>query len=144
MSGHYGVRNLTSGPAKIHVEAEEKMQGHVLLRMLAYHVEWYMRRRMAPILLGDDDPESAEGQRSSPAASVQFPPGIRRKADSLPVYSFAMFPDSLSTLTLITVRLSGNRKVSFETTVKPTSVQKGAFELIGIDTTLAGVIAWCM
>ncbi|MYG27663.1 MAG: IS1634 family transposase, partial [Boseongicola sp. SB0677_bin_26] len=39
----------------VHVYSEDHVRAHVFLCMLACHVEWHMRRRLAPILFEDDD-----------------------------------------------------------------------------------------
>ena len=97
----------------IHVRTEEHVRGHVFLCMLAHHVEWHMRRRLAPILFEDHDREAARVQRPSPVAKAEVSPGAklkaatRRTADGLPVHSFATLLDDLSTLTLNTVKVSG-------------------------------------
>src|SRR5713226_4279024 len=45
--------------------AAPRVRAHVVLCMLAYYVEWHMRRRLAPMLFDDDDREGAEALRSS-------------------------------------------------------------------------------
>ena len=129
----------------IHVRTEEHVRGHVFLCMLAYHVEWHMRRRLAPILFEDDDREGAKAQRPSPVEKAEVSPGARlkaatkRTADGLPVHSFATLLDDLSTLTLNTVKVAGKKRdVTFEASAKPTAVQKRALELLGVDAAVAG------
>ena len=134
----------------IHVRTEEHVRGHVFLCMLAHHVEWHMRRRLAPILFEDHDREGARAQRPSPVAKAEVSPGAklkaatRRTADGLPVHSFATLLDDLSTLTLNTVKVSGKQDITFEASAKPTRVQKRALELLGVDATVAGGIARSM
>ena len=48
----------------------ERVRAHVLLRMLAYYVEWHMRRRLAPLLFDDKDPIGTEARRASVLAPV--------------------------------------------------------------------------
>ena len=43
----------------IHHYRPERVRAHVLLCMLAYHVEWHMRQRLASILFDEDDPAGA-------------------------------------------------------------------------------------
>lgn len=63
----------------------------------------------------------------------------RRVRDGLPVHSFAMLLDDLSTLILDTVRVAGTRRdVTFETSAKSTEVQERALELLGVDAAVAG------
>ena len=50
----------------IHHRLEQRVRAHVLLCMLAYYVEWHMRRAWAPLLFGEDDPVGAATRRASP------------------------------------------------------------------------------
>jgi transposase len=43
-----------------------RVRAHVLLCMLAYYLEWHMRRALAPILFDDHDP-AGPGPRHWPA-----------------------------------------------------------------------------
>ena len=69
-----------------------RVRAHVFLCLLAYHVEWHMRRKLAPMLDEDDDRAAAAlrasivrpAQRSPAALSKQ----TRGTADGLLVHSF--------------------------------------------------------
>jgi hypothetical protein len=123
----------------IHVRTEEHVRGHVFLCMLAYHVEWHMRRRLAPILFQDDDREGAGAQRSSPVAKAEVSPAAKlkaaskRTADGLPVHSFATLLADLATLTLNRVHLKSSPNSTFMMTARPTAVQRRAFEFLDLD-----------
>ncbi|MDE0306659.1 MAG: transposase [Albidovulum sp.] len=41
----------------IHHRWSERVRAHVLLCLLAYYVEWHLRRAWAPLLFAEDDPE---------------------------------------------------------------------------------------
>ncbi len=43
----------------------ERVRAHIFLCMLAYYVEWHMRKALVPILFDDDDPDGAHAKRSS-------------------------------------------------------------------------------
>jgi len=47
----------------IHHRTEPRVRAHVFLCMLAYYVEWHMRRDLAPILFDDHDREAARTAR---------------------------------------------------------------------------------
>ena len=66
----------------IFVYAEARVRAHVFLCMLACHAEWHMRKRLAPILFDEDDPEAARAQRASPVEPAKPSPSARRKAAS--------------------------------------------------------------
>jgi Transposase DDE domain len=59
-----------------------RVRAHVLLCMLAYYLEWHMRRRLAPMLFDDHDPAARETQRASPVANATPSPAARDKAAS--------------------------------------------------------------
>ena len=112
---------------------------HVFLRMLAYRVEWHMHRRLAPILLEDDDREGARAQRSSPAEKAEVSESAKAKADTkrtpdgMPVHSFTTLLADLATLKLNEVTLPGSPDHAFPLTAQPTELQRLAFELLQID-----------
>ena len=58
----------------------ERVRAHVFLCMLAYHVEWHMRRTLAPLLFDDEDPPGAEAARPSVVRPATPSPAARRKA----------------------------------------------------------------
>ena len=63
----------------VHHRLEGRVRAHVFLCMLAYYVEWHMRRALAPMLFHDDDPAAAEAARSSPRrARPALPVGARQ------------------------------------------------------------------
>ena len=90
----------------VHVWSEDHVQAHVFLCMLAFCVEWHMPRRLAPILLEDDDREGARAQRSSPVEPTRVSEGAKAKAadkrtpDGLPVHGLTTLLADLATLTL--------------------------------------------
>ena len=58
----------------------ERVRAHVFLCMLAYYVEWHMRKALAPILFDDHDKSSAQKLRHSVAAPVQPSVSAKTKA----------------------------------------------------------------
>ncbi len=120
-----------------------RVRAHVLLCMLAYYLEWHMRRRLAPMLFDDHDPTAREAQRASPVAKASPSPAARNKAASkltdpthgepMPVHSFHTLLTDLATLTRNTVRLAAERTETLFTA--PTKLQCRAFDLLGIATT---------
>lgn len=117
-----------------------RVRAHVLLCMLAYYLEWHMRRRLAPMLFDDHDPAAREAQRSSPVAKARPSPAARDKAASklsdpshgepLPVHSFHTLLADLATLTRNTVRLGADRTDTLF--AAPTKMQCRAFNLLGL------------
>jgi hypothetical protein len=60
----------------------DRVRAHVLLCMLAYYVEWHMRRALAPILFDDHDKPAGDRLRASIVAPAQRSPDAQRKARS--------------------------------------------------------------
>jgi hypothetical protein len=117
-----------------------RVRAHVLLCMLAYYLEWHMRRALAPMLFDDHDPAAGEVLRASPVAKAQPSPAARRKAktkrtdDGLPVHSFRSLLADLATLTRNTVRLG--REHTTQLLATPTPLQQRALNLLDIQPAL--------
>ena len=117
-----------------------RVRAHVLLCMLAYYLEWHMRRALAPMLFDDHDPAGREAQRSSPVVQAKPSAAARHKAtrkqtepvggESLPVHSFRTLMADLATLTRNTLRLGRDRISAIPTS--PTKLQRRAFDLLGV------------
>ena len=115
-----------------------RVRAHVLLCMLAYYVEFHMRRALAPILFDDHDRAAAAAERASIVAPAKRSPAARRKVatrrtdDGLPVHSFRSLLDDLATLCLNKVSLPSNPNYRFDLPTAPTPLQARAFELLGV------------
>ena len=116
-----------------------RVRAHVLLCMLAYYLEWHMRRSLAPLLFDEHDPAGRDAQRTSPVAKAEPSAATQRKArrkrteavdGDLPVHSFRTLLADLATLTRNTVRLGGNQQAAI--LASPTAVQRRALDLLGV------------
>ena len=113
----------------------ERVKAHVFLCMLAYYVEWHMRRALAPLLFDDEDPEAAQAQRTSIVAPAQRSQAAQQKAiskqaaDGLPVHSFRSLLSDLATLTRHRVRMGEH---AFDMLATPTAVQERALDLLQV------------
>ena len=58
----------------------DRVRSHVFLCMLAYYVEWHMRRRLRPLLFDDHDPAAAEAARASIVAPARVSEAAKDKA----------------------------------------------------------------
>lgn len=116
----------------------ERVRAHIFLCMLAYYVEWHMRKALAPLLFDDDDPDGAQDKRSSivsPATSsdsAQAKASTKKTPDGLPVHSFRTLLSDLATVTKNRVENEA-RGMSFTRVTRPTALQHKAFELLGIN-----------
>ena len=122
----------------VHHRLEGRVRAHVFLCMLAYYVEWHMRRALAPLLFDDDDPAAAEAARSSPVAPARPSPAARAKAGrqrtpgGLPVHSFHTLLADLATLTRNRVQPAAEGAVAADVLTSPTPLQAEAFRLLGV------------
>lgn len=113
----------------------DRVRAHVLLCMLAYYVEWHMRRTLAPLLFDDEDREGAQALRASIVAPAQRSPSAQNKAarkqtsDGLPAHSFRTLLADLATLTRNQVRLA---EQTFPLLATPTAIQQRAFQLLQV------------
>jgi hypothetical protein len=120
-----------------------RVRAHVLLCMLAYYLQWHMRRSLAPMLFDEPDPAAREVQRTSPVAKAEPSPAAQRKAarkrtdatdgEPLPVHSFHTLLGDLATLTRNVVRLGRDHLTTILAT--PTRTQHRAFDLLGVTPT---------
>ena len=119
----------------------DRVRAHVFLCMLGYYLEWHMRQRLAPMLYDDTDKQAAEALRTSVVAKAERSPAAvtkqttGRTEDGLPVHSFQTLLADLATLTRNTVATAIAPDDPFTITVRPTPIQKKAFELLGVART---------
>ena len=122
----------------VHHRLEGRVRAHVFLCMLAYYVEWHMRRALAPLLFDDHDPAAAEASRSSPVEPARPSPAARAKAgrkrtpEGLPVHSFQTLLSDLATLTRNRVQPVVEGAVAADVLTSPTPLQSEAFRLLGV------------
>ena len=115
----------------------DRVRAHVLLCMLAYYVEWHLRRALAPVLFDDHEREAGERQRSSVVRPAQRSPAAQKKAaskrtaDDLPVHSFRSLIADLGTLTVNMMQVAEGGS-TFSLLTQPTPVQQRCFELLGV------------
>ena len=133
-------RSLKSVDLKVrplHHRRADRVRAHVLLCMLAYYVEWHMRRDLAPLLFDDHDPAAAARNRTSAVAPARRSPaalakaGRKRTEDDLPVHSFRTLLADLGTLAANTMQVAG-AEGAFTLQTQPTPLQQRCFELLGV------------
>ncbi len=121
----------------------ERVRAHLFLCMLAYYVEWHMRRKLAPMLFDDEDKEAALASRSSPVAKAPRSDKAKAKAagkiadEGQPVHSFQTLMADLGTLCLNEAVAAGNPNYALTMTTRPTAIQQKALEMLGAPLTAA-------
>jgi hypothetical protein len=118
----------------VHHRLEKRVRAHVLLCMLAYYVEWHMRRDLAPILFDDEQPTP----KASPVAPAQRSNLAEQKAqskrtsDQLPAQSFQALLADLATIVKNRIRPRNSDAAAFEMITTPTPLQQRALELLHV------------
>lgn len=119
----------------LHHHTEPRVRAHVFLCMLAYYVEWHLRRSLAPLLFQDHDRAAAAEQRTSVVAKADISPAAKRKKarrktdDGLPVHSFQTLLEDLATATRARLRI-GEHAVTKLASLTP--LQERAFQLLEV------------
>ena len=125
------------GVRPIHHRLPERVRAHVLICMLAYHLEWHLRAALAPILFHETDPAGANAARSSPVAPAQRSPSARAKAQTTrtpegePIHSLKTLLADLGTICLNRIEPSDGAP-AFDMLSTPTPLQQRAFGLLGV------------
>ena len=131
-----------------HREAQ-RVRAHIFICMLAYYVEWQMRRDLAPLLfedeeLADDRRRRDPVKKARPSKSAEKKKATKLTADGFTVHSFNSLIDELGTVTMNLCRFKpeykglGRRKSTaadvlvVERTTCPTPHQQQAFDLLGL------------
>jgi Transposase DDE domain len=126
----------------IHHRAADRVRAHVFLCMLAYYVEWHMRRALASMLFDDDAPAASAAERRSVVAPAQRSPRAKAKAltkrtaDGEPVHSFQSLLRHLRTIVKDRVRLKSDAAIEFDKITTPTPPQQRALDLLGVSLAL--------
>jgi transposase len=122
----------------IHHRVEPRVRAHILLCMLAYYVEWEMRRAWAPLLYADEELEKNRGERDpvDPAEasdSAQQKKQTHQTKAGFPAHSFRTLLAELGTRARETCTIASvSEGASFTQVVDPTPLQAEALRLLGL------------
>ncbi len=123
----------------IHHRLAHRVRSHVFLCMLAYYVEWHMRKSLAPVLFDDDDTSAGDALRTSVVAPAQRSIRARRKAsikrteDGMPVHSFQTLLKDLATITKNHIKPKLKGAIPFVQLTQPTSLQQKILHLLNVN-----------
>jgi len=132
------MKSLDLRVRPIHHRTEEHVRAHIFLCMLAYYVEWHMRKALSCVLFQDDQLDAARWQRD-PVAKAEPSEGAREKKhrrttpDGWPVHSLRTLMTELATRCKNTCRTGeGNAVIHFDQLTEPTPFQAHVFALLGL------------
>ena len=118
--------------------SEERVPAHIFLCMLAYYVEWHLRRVWAPLLFEDEELPKQRQRRDpvlppSSSESAQAKKLTHQTADGLPVQSFATLLSDLASRARVTYSLKADKSSpTFQQVPPPTPLQAKAYELLNL------------
>ena len=116
--------------------AANRVRAHLFLCLLAYYVEWHLRRALAPLLFQDEELEAALPARdpvapAGPSASAKRKKARRRADDGLPLHSLASLFAELGTRCRNRCRLKSDPDGPvLELLTEPTALQRRALDLV--------------
>jgi transposase len=120
---------------------EERVPAHIFLCVLAYYVEWHLRRAWAPLLFEDEErweqrPHRDPVRSAQPSTSAQQKKQSHETAEGLPVHSLQTLIAELANRARVTFSLKPQNaeeektNLTFQQVPEPTPVQARAYELI--------------
>jgi len=120
----------------VYLRDEDHVRAHFFLCMLAYYVEWHMRRALAPILFQDEtgveDRQTRDAvAKPEPSPSVKAKKRTKQTPEGLPVHSFSSLLTDLATLARVRYRV-GNAETTFDQLSTPSPLHQRAFDLLGV------------
>jgi len=120
---------------------EPHVRAHIFLCLLAYYVEWHMRRALAPLLFDDEEIDAQRWLRD-PVAPAEPSLSARRKKhrprtrDGFAVHSFHTLLEALADRCHNRCRTKTERtQYDFYRATDPSPLQSRAFELLGLSPT---------
>ena len=117
---------------------EGRVPAHIFLCLLAYYVEWHLRRAWAPLLFEDEQLPQQRRQRdpilpASCSPSAQAKKLTRQTADGFPVHSFATLLAELASRARVTYGLKSEESApGFQQAPEPTPLQAKAYALLAL------------
>lgn len=119
---------------------EDHVRAHIFLCMLAYYVEWHLRKALTPVLYQDDELDKARWVRNPVAKAESSQSACRKKLsrqsdDGWPLHSFHTLLAEMATRCKNTCRTGqGKTRLHFEQVTEPTPFQKHVMELLAHKT----------
>ncbi len=117
----------------IHHRLEDRVRAHVFLCLLAYYVEWHLRRALAPLLFEDDAPRAPRQDpvsQKKPSESAARKAKTKKTAEGGPVHSFQTLLADLATIVRNTIVPKLEAAPAWTQETEPTPVQRAALALI--------------
>jgi transposase len=122
----------------IHHREDPRVRAHLFLSMLAYYVEWHLRKALGALLFDDQELPSRRRTRD-PVAKAEPSPSAKRKKTTrttmkgLAVHSFDTLLQELGTLCRNRCRIHADSTgTTFDRETEPTRLQARVFQLLDL------------
>jgi hypothetical protein len=120
----------------IHHRVEQRVKAHIFLCLLAYYVQWHLKRAWAPLLFADENLQEHRAERdpvapAEPADEVKAKKASRLTPDGHEIQSFRTLISALATQCRNTCQFGdGGSVVEVIKVAEPTPLQARAFRLL--------------
>jgi transposase len=120
----------------IHHRLEQRVKAHIFVCLLAYYVQWHLKRAWAPLIFADEDLQQHRASRdpvasAKPAAELQAKKLERRTKDDNELQSFRTLLKELATQCESTCEFGeGKTATPIVKLTEPTPFQKEVFQLL--------------
>ena len=116
----------------------QRVRAHIFLCLLAYYVQWHMKKALAPLLFVDEQLDADRETRDPvlpalPSTSAKNKKSVRRTSDGLPIHSFPTLLAELATRSLNLCQLKADPTAPpFQMVTEANSTQQRAMQLLGL------------
>ena len=130
------IKGLDLQVRPIRHRTEPHVRAHVFLCMLAYYVQWHMRKALSSVLFQDEELDADRWTRDAVAKAqssqtVQAKKLTKRTPEGWPVHSFETLLKNLATRCRNTCRTGeGKTRIQFDQLTEPTPFQSHVFKLL--------------
>jgi len=120
----------------IHHRVDDRVRAHLFVCLLAYYVQWHLKRVWAPLLFADEQLREHRADRdpvapAEPAAGVRRKKALRRNEEGNPLNSFRTLLAALATQCRTTCQFGdGDSAIPISKTSDPSQLQNEAFRLL--------------
>lgn len=134
--GFRSLKSLDVLVRPIYHRVAPRVRAHIFLCLLAYYVQWEMRRAWAPLLFADEELATERDRRdpvaaAEPSASAQTKKQRRRTTTGLGVHSFRTLLAEMGKRSRNSCQVSGT-DATFTQITEASPLQAEAFRLLGL------------
>ncbi len=120
----------------IHHRVNDRVRAHLFVCLLAYYVQWHLKRAWAPLLFADEHLAEHRADRdpvaqAEPAEEVRRKKATRLGKEGYPLHSFRTLLAALATQSRETCHFgNGDSVIPISKTTDPSTLQSEAFRLL--------------